>query len=90
MQFNAFLQGKLATQTIGGGNTEEFYAKEGTLKKSQMLVAMHPDVARIVERYGRWHHQVDYSNFKYNKLILREKTLKRKKDNPYPMTLVVS
>ena len=28
IQFNFFLQDKAATQTLGGGNTEEFYAKE--------------------------------------------------------------
>ena len=28
IQFNAFLQGKSATQTVKGGNTEEFYHKE--------------------------------------------------------------
>ena len=37
VQFNAFLQEKQTTQLIKGGNTEEFYAKEGTLPKSQML-----------------------------------------------------
>ena len=85
IQFNAFLQGKAATQTVKGGNSEEFYHKEvgldadgiairkedlkvdsseryntdGTLAKSQILVDMHPDVARLVWRYGRWHHWVD-------------------------------
>lgn len=87
IQFNAFLQGKAATQTLGGGNTAEFYHAEGTLdksqwrdgklnpegtlKKSQMLVDMHPDVARLVWRYGRWHHHVDYSPFKKNQLRLK-------------------
>ena len=74
--FNAFLQGKIATQTVKGGNTEEFYHKEnaehinkehynplGTLNKSQMLVDMHPDVAKLSWKYNRWHHHVDYSGF---------------------------
>ncbi len=34
VQFNAFLQEKATTQTMKGGNTDEFYAKEGTLPKS--------------------------------------------------------
>jgi hypothetical protein len=79
IQFNAFMQGKAATQTVKGGNTSEFYHAEGdldkskwrdghlnatgTVNKSQMLVDMHPDVARIVWRYGRWHHYVDYTVF---------------------------
>jgi len=87
IQFNAFLQGKAATQTVKGGNTSEFYHAEGTqdkthwrdghlnpegtINKSQMLVDMHPDVARMVFRYGRWHHYVDYSSFKKNQLKLK-------------------
>jgi len=82
IQFNAFMQGKAATQTVKGGNTAEFYHAEnsekiddatnynaeGTVNKSQMLVDMHPDVARLVWRYGRWHHWVDYEPFKKNQL----------------------
>jgi len=66
VQFNAFLQNKVATQTLGGGNTKEFYAKEGTRPKSEMLVRTHPDVAHLMQRYGRWHHFVDYNSFKRN------------------------
>ena len=69
VQFNAFLQFKIPTQTIGGGNTKEFYAGEGTLPKSQMQVDMHPDVSRILWRFGRWHHYVDYKPFKNLRLI---------------------
>lgn len=64
VQFNAFLQMKTTTQTMGGGNTAEFYAAEGTTAKSQMLVDVHPDVARAVERFGRDHHYVDYSVYR--------------------------
>jgi len=64
IQFNAFLQGKVTTQRMKGGNTEEFYANEGTLPKSQMLEDMHPDVAKVVWKFNRWHHHVDYSRFK--------------------------
>lgn len=79
IQFNAFLQGKCATQTVAGGNTTELYGKtedkkdnvDGTYEKSKMLVDTHPDVARIVYRYGRVHHYVDYEPFKKNKLILK-------------------
>jgi hypothetical protein len=88
IQFNAFLQGKAATQTVKGGNTTEFYHVEGdtdkekwrdgqlnatgTINKSKMLYDMHPDVTQIVWKYGRWHHYVDYSIFKKNKLILKK------------------
>jgi len=62
--FNAFLQGKTPTQQVRGGNTDDFYIKEGTLPKSQMQVKLHPDVSRLTWRFGRWHHYVDYSLFK--------------------------
>jgi len=67
--FNAFLQYKLTTQTMKGGNTEAFYSQKGTLPKSQMLVDQHPDVAKVAWRFGRWHHHVDYSPFKNLGLI---------------------
>lgn len=66
--FNAFLQYKMPTQKVLGGNTDDFYSKEGTLPKSQMQVKLHPDCSRLVWRFGRWHHYVDYSRFKKNKL----------------------
>lgn len=69
--FNAFQQNKLATMTMRGGNTDEIYA-DGTLRKSQMLVAAHPDVAKLKWRWGRWHHIVDYRPFRGNKLVRRE------------------
>jgi len=83
VQFNAFLQEKTNTQVMKGGNTDEFYHAEGkvqegeryadtgTLAKSQMQVAVHPDCSRLVKKYGRWHHHVDYNRFKKQKLIRR-------------------
>lgn len=106
IQFNAFLQGKAATQTVKGGNTSEFYHIEGnldktkwrdgqlnatgTINKSQMLVEMHPDVARVVWKYGRWHHYVDYSPFKDNELKLKKNVSLSKLPlvNNYGMKLV--
>ncbi|BBI90601.1 beta-glucosyl-HMC-alpha-glucosyltransferase [Tenacibaculum phage PTm1] len=64
IQFNFFLAGKSTTQRVSGGNTKEFYKEEGTKNKSQMLVDMHPDVAKMIWRFNRWHHTVDYSGFK--------------------------
>lgn len=71
IQFNAFLAGKVTTQRMAGGNTKEFYEHEGTMNKSQMLVNLHPDCSKVVWRFNRWHHHVDYSRFKDN--ILRKK-----------------
>jgi len=106
VQFNAFLQGKAATQTVKGGNTEEFYHKEGaldkskwrdgvmnpegTINKSKMLHDLHPDVTRIVEKYGRWHHHIDYNKHFKQQLILKKDVNLNKipKINNYGMILI--
>jgi hypothetical protein len=100
IQFNAFLQDKVRTQVLKGGNTDEFYhaegsksegkhyANNGTLAKSQMQVAVHPDVSKIVWKFGRVHHHVDYSPFKTNKLIRREDVVIPQGVNDYGMRLV--
>jgi hypothetical protein len=88
IQFNAFLQNKMATQSMKGGNTAAFYAAEGTLPKSKMLVEMHPDVTKLVKRYGRWHHHVDYSYFKdHNKLIRDPSVIVQPGTNNYGLEL---
>ena len=82
VQFNAFLQGKRATQSVSGGCDKEFYENEGTLNKSKIIADMHPDIAKIVKRFNRWHHYVDYRSFKKNKLIRKKDyKMKQKIDN---------
>ena len=88
IQFNAFLQGKVTTQRMRGGNTEEFYRSEGTMAKSQMLADMHPDVAEVVWKFNRWHHRVDYRPFRGNKLRRRQSLDIPNRINNYGMKLV--
>lgn len=88
IQFYAFLQNKLNTQQLKGGNTDQFYSKEGTYLKSKMLLDMHPDVTRLVKRYDRAHHYVDYTVFKKNKLILKDDIVINKGVNEYGMKLM--
>ena len=88
IQMNAFLCGKVTTQRMSGGNTEEFYKDEGTLPKSQMLADLHPDCASVVWRFNRWHHHVDYSKFKANKLIYRDGITITPEPNNYGLELV--
>lgn len=88
IQFNAFLQGKVTTQRMKGGNTDEFYALEGTKAKSQMLADLHPDVAKVVWRFNRWHHHVDYKPFKKNRLIKCSNVEVPQGINNYGMALV--
>ncbi len=87
IQFNAFLCGKVTTQRLSGGNTKEFYKNEGTLNKSQMLADLHPDVAKVVWKFNRWHHHVDYSPFKKNKLIKNKNVIIKNVVNNYGMIL---
>lgn len=84
--FNAFLIGKRATMTQGGGNKEIYDDSDGRLKFAQSLAEQHPDVARVTRKFNRWHHHVDYKPFIKNKLIRRgtvEETI-----NNYGMELV--
>lgn len=90
LQFNAFLCGKTTTQRMSGGNTKEFYEHEGTKAKSQMLVDMHPDVTKLVWRFNRWHHHVDYKPFKNNILIKKKDIIIPEGVNNYGMVLNIS
>lgn len=87
VQFNAFLQFKAPTQTVKGGNSKEFYDDEGTLPKSKMLEDVHPDVARVAFKFGRWHHHVDYTPFKGNMLIKKDGLVVKPGVNNYGMKL---
>jgi hypothetical protein len=53
-----------------------------------MLADMHPDVARVVWRYGRWHHYVDYTSFKKNELKLKDGVTLPEGVNNYGMKLI--
>jgi hypothetical protein len=68
VQFNNVLQDKLRTQVLGGGNSAEFYFKEGTYSKSKMLKDVYPKYTELVWKFGREHHEVNYRPFKTNKL----------------------
>ena len=78
VQFNAFLSEKATTMRLKGGNTDSIYQNEnldyqdGVLEKSKSLQEQHPDVAKVVWRWNRWHHFVDYSVFKRNKPIFKK------------------
>ena len=69
---NAFFGDKAQTQTMKGGNTEELYANTDNRREfAEALREQHPDVVRVVWKWNRWHHQVDYKPFRANRLKLR-------------------
>jgi hypothetical protein len=79
--FNAFLIEKKTTMTVSGGMTDYYNQTDRRLQFVEELRMAHPDVVRLTEKWGRWHHHVDYSGFR-QQLIRREGTeLKRGVDN---------
>lgn len=73
MLFYAYLCDKQRTMTMAGGNTDELYKQEpgfdGRLEMARSLQRQHPDVTKIIWRWGRWQHSVNYKPFKHNRLI---------------------
>jgi len=72
----------------GSVKSGEKYADTGTLAKSQMQVKVHPDVSRLVFKFGRYHHHVDYTPFKNRKLIRKNDLQISDQVNEYGMKLV--
>jgi hypothetical protein len=88
IQFNAFLQNKAGTQSVKGGNNEAIYQDEGTYLKSKMIKEMHPDEVELTYLFGRPHHQIDYSSFRWNKLKPKKELNIKKRINEYGMRLI--
>jgi len=93
LQFNAFLSEKATTMRLKGGNTDSIYKNgdlnylDGVMAKSKSLQEQHPDCAKVVWRFNRWHHFVDYSMFKKNKPKKKKDLVIPQGVNNYGMTL---
>lgn len=85
--FQAFLQEKATTMTVKGGNVE-IYQGEGRRLMAETLARLHPDVARVVWKFGRWHHSVDYRSFKQTALCRKPDVRLSRAVNNYGMRLV--
>jgi len=71
-----------------GGNTDNVYnTGDHRLAFAKSLEEQHPDVVKTVWKFGRWHHEVDYSPFKINKPIFKEGIVPIKENNEYGMYL---
>lgn len=70
--FSAFLCNKAATLTMNGGNTDTLYKENGRLLMAQSLRDQHPDIVTITTKFGRYQHQVDYSKFQNNRLVINK------------------
>lgn len=67
--FNVFLADKVATMQIKGGMTDYYVKTRKRLEFARELQNAHPDVVRIVWKFNRWHHEVNYLPFRGNKLV---------------------
>src|ERR1017187_6804894 len=61
--FNSILVNKITTMLMKGGNTDELYQDDGRLKMAQSLKDQHPNLVKIVRKWGRWQHSVNYRVF---------------------------
>jgi len=86
--FNAFLIGKRATMTQGGGNTNTIYnVGDQRMEFAKSLQKQHPDVVDVTWKFNRWHHQVNYRPFKKNRLVRKEGLNIKRGINNYGMVL---
>lgn len=85
--FNAFLIEKSVTMTVPGGMTPH-YKDDGRWKMAEELRLKHPDVTKVVRKWGRWQHSVDYRRFRRNKLRRRAGVVIPEGVNNYGMELV--
>jgi len=85
VNFRAFLVGKRATLTQKGGNENIYAETDDRLEFAQSLKDQHPDVVKVVKKFNRWHHHVDYRPFKFNPL--NEIKFVENIPNNYGMTL---
>ena len=88
VQFNAFLGDKATTMKMRGGNTDNVYNTGDNRRAfAESLREQHPDVVQIVWKFDRWHHQVDYTPYKKNKLRYRDGIVPTGASNEYGMVL---
>jgi hypothetical protein len=87
--FNAFLGDKRPTMTMKGGNTDTIYNTGDQRKEfAESLKRQHPDCVEVVWKFNRWHHQVNYTLFKKNKLIRKSDITIQRGVNNYGMKLI--
>lgn len=86
--FQAFLADKIATMIVKGGMTDYYEKTNKRLEFAEELQRKHPKLVRVVWKWGRWHHQVNYSFFKRNKLKRKPDVIIPKKSNNFGMKLI--
>ena len=86
--FNAFLQDKQSTMTMKGGNTDTIYnTGDNRMEFAKSLEEQHPDCVKVIWRFNRWHHSINFNPFKSNKLIKKKDIVIPEGTNEYGMIL---
>tara|TARA_R110002153_G_scaffold237917_2_gene392162 strand:+ start:686 stop:1537 length:852 start_codon:yes stop_codon:yes gene_type:complete len=90
IQINAFLIDKATTMTVKGGMTDYYESDDckGRLVFAEELRDAHPDVTKVTQKFGRWHHHVNYKSFRKNKLIKKDGLIVSNEVNNYGMELI--
>lgn len=81
--------GSKNARPLPGGNTDHVYNTDDHRRAfAESLKEQHPDVTEVVWKFNRWHHQVDYTPFRKNRLVLRDGVVPTKSINDYGMVVV--
>lgn len=91
IQLNSFVTAKAASSATGwkkGGNTDLYKGTTGRLEFVQELQEDHPDDVALTEKWGRWHHQVDFTKYERNILIPKAGLQISTEPNEYGLRLV--
>ncbi len=88
VQFNVFLADKIHTMVVKGGMTDYYEQTDKRKQFAEELRKAHPDIVKTVWKFNRWHHQVDYRQFKNNRLKLKPDVEIPDAPNEYGMRLV--
>lgn len=90
LNFNAFSGDKDATMVTAGGNTPIYTQGDKRSGFVDSLIEQHPELVKKVWRFDRWHHVVNYSPFKRNRLKLKHEMNISPNVNNYGMKLIKS
>lgn len=92
--FRSLLMDKATTvgvrnaKPLPGGNTDNVYnIGDYRLAFAESLRDQHPDVVKVVWKFNRWHHEVNYAPFRGNAPKLKPGFVKTLAPNNYGMTL---
>jgi len=86
--FYAFIQYKMTTMIMKGGNTDNVYIDGDNRRKfAESIKEQHPDVVEVTYKWGRWHHHVNYKPFRYNDLKMKSGLVIPRGINNYGMVL---